>query len=186
MNERLEAIDLQALDSSAAVDTNAFVVTQDTSEELGSTTISDLADHQDLTLGAPADCETNAFCLPGLEEVYGVDLSDGFTALETGAIADALDAGEIDIALLFSTDSRIAANGWVLLEDDESMLAADNILPVLTNALNQDNTLRTLANLLSGTLTTENVTEMNRRFDVDREDASAVAADFLAEQGLLT
>jgi osmoprotectant transport system substrate-binding protein len=186
LNERLEAIDLQALDSSAAVDTNAFVVTQDTSEELGLTTISDLADHQDLTLGAPADCETNAFCLPGLEEVYGVDLSDGFTALETGAIADALDAGEIDIALLFSTDSRIAANNWVLLEDDETMLAADNILPVLTNALNQDNTLRTLANLLSGTLTTANVTEMNRRFDVDREDASAVAADFLAEQGLLT
>src|SRR4029450_5418724 len=126
--------------------------------------------------------ETNPFCLPGLQEVYGIDLSAGFTALESGAIADALAAGATPTALLFSTDSRIAANSWVLLEDDESMLAADNILPVVTNELNQDNTLVTLANLLSGTLTTANVTEMNRRFDVDREDASAVAADFLAEQ----
>ena len=104
----LDELDLVALEPSDAVDTNAFVVTQETSDELGLTSLSDLADQADLTLGAPADCETNPFCLPGLQEVYGVDLSAGFTALETGAIADALDAGEIDIALLFSTDSRIA------------------------------------------------------------------------------
>jgi osmoprotectant transport system substrate-binding protein len=185
LNERLAEIDLVALEASEAVDTNAFVVTQETSDELSLTAISDLEGQTGLTLGAPADCETNAFCLPGLEEVYGVDLSDGFTALETGAIADALDAGEIDIALLFSTDSRIATNEWVLLEDDESMLAADNILPVLTTELNDVEGLADVVNAVSAELTTENVTEMNRRFDVDREDADVVAGDFLADAGLV-
>jgi len=185
LNERLGEIDLVALEPSDAVDTNAFVVTQETSDELGLTAISDLADQQGLTLGAPADCETNAFCLPGLESVYGVDLSDGFIALETGAIGDALGAGELDIALLFSTDSRIVANGWVLLEDDEGMLAADNILPILTTELNDVEGLADLANAVSAALTTENVTEMNRKFDVETEDADAVAAEFLADAGLL-
>jgi osmoprotectant transport system substrate-binding protein len=185
LNERLAELDLIALEPSDAVDTNAFVVTQETSDELSLTAISDLEGQTGLTLGAPADCETNAFCLPGLQEVYGVDLSDGFTALETGAIADALDAGEIDIALLFSTDSRIATNGWVLLEDDESMLAADNIVPVVTTELNDVEGLADLVNAVSAELTTENVTEMNRRFDVDREDADVVAGDFLSEAGLL-
>ena len=184
LNAALEPDGLVALTPSEAVDTNAFVVTQETSDELDLTTLSDLADHADLTLGAPADCETNAFCLPGLDSVYGVDLSGGFTALETGAIADALDAGAIDIALLFSTDSRIATNGWVLLEDDEGMLAADNVLPVLTSELAGDEVLAGLADLVSGSLTTENLTELNRRFDVDVEDADAIAADHLAEAGL--
>jgi osmoprotectant transport system substrate-binding protein len=185
LNTALEPKDLVALTPSDAVDTNAFVVTQETSDELDLTSLSDLADHQDLSLGAPADCETNAFCLPGLQSVYGVDLSGGFTALETGAIADSLDAGAIDIALLFSTDSRIATNEWVLLEDDQSMLAADNVLPVLTADLAADDVLAELADLVSSSLTTENLTEMNRRFDVDVEDADAIAGDHLTESGLL-
>ena len=185
LNAALEEKGLVALSPSEAVDTNAFVVTQDTSDELSLTTLSDLADHQDLTLGAPADCETNAFCLPGLQSVYGVDLTGGYTALEPAAIGDALDSGDIDIALLFSTDSRIATNGWVLLEDDQTMLAADNVLPVLTSELAGDEVLASLADLVSESLDTAGLTELNRRYDVDVEDADAIAADHLSEAGLL-
>jgi osmoprotectant transport system substrate-binding protein len=185
LNTALEAKDLVALEPSDAVDTNAFVVTQETADADGVTAISDLADHTDYKLGAPADCETNAFCLPGLQRVYGVDLSGGFTALETGAIPDALDAGEIDVALLFSTDATIADKGWVLLEDDQSMLAADNILPVLTAELNGVDGLADLADAVSATLTTDNVTAMNKRFAIDRDDADTIAGDFLADAGLL-
>jgi osmoprotectant transport system substrate-binding protein len=185
LNTALEEEGLVALTASEAVDTNAFVVTQATSDDLGLTTLSDLADHADLTLGAPADCETNAFCLPGLQTVYGVDLSGGFTALEPAAIVDALSEDEIDIALLFSTDSRIATNDFVLLEDDQGLLAADNVLPVLTSDLAADEVLAALADLVSGSLTTDGLTELNRRYDVDTEDADAIAADHLTEAGLL-
>lgn len=48
---------LKLLSYSAAVDTNALVVTQETAEELGLTTVSDLAGPApDMVLGAPAEC----------------------------------------------------------------------------------------------------------------------------------
>jgi len=144
------------------------------------------AETQDLTLGAPADCETNPFCLPGLQDVYGVDLSDGFTALDPGLIPDALDSGDIDIALLFSTSGIIADKGWVVLEDDQNMLAADNVIPVLTTELNDAYPdLAGVANDVSAGLTTENLTELNKRFDVDAEDADAIATSFLEDNDLL-
>ena len=71
---------------SDAVDTNAFVVTPETSEEFGLTSLSDLAEKgADLTLGGPADCETNPFCIPGLQDVYGVDLSGQLHSRSTPA-----------------------------------------------------------------------------------------------------
>lgn len=182
----LTDLGLVALEPSAAVNTNSFVVTGETADELGLETLSDLADHPDLTIGAPADCQTNAFCLPGLERVYGVDLSDGFTALEPGAIADALDAGEIDVALLFSTSGVIAANDWVLLEDDQQMLAADNIVPVVTTELSEVDGLVELFDLVSGTLTTEALTEANRAYNIDRLDADVIAGIYLEAAGLVT
>lgn len=185
LNGYLADMDLVAFEPSEAVDTNAFVMTSARAEELGVTAISDLADAGDLTLGAPADCETNPFCLPGLERVYGIDLGGAFTALEPGAIPDALEAGEIDIALLFSTDSRIATNDWVLLEDDEQMLAADNVVPVASTELSDAEGFEALVDSISATLTTDGLTELNRRFDVDLEDADVIAQSHLEDAGLL-
>jgi osmoprotectant transport system substrate-binding protein len=183
----LEERGLVALEPSPAVNTNAFVVTQETSEELGIESLSDLAEEGgDLTLGGPQDCEDNQFCLPGLDRVYGLDMSENFTPLDTGLIATSLDEGEIDVAVLFSTDGRIVDEGWILLEDDQQMLAADNVFPLasqeLADAYGDD-----LANPLdevSAALTTEQLTELNKRYDVDHEDAEDIANDWLADHDL--
>ena len=103
---------------------------------------------KDLKLGGPADCETNAFCIPGLKRVYNLDLSAKFQALETSAVAPALDAGTIDIALLFSTDGRIAAKNYALLEDDKDMLAADNVVPVVKKDLSSSSDLTSAVNAI--------------------------------------
>lgn len=141
---------------------------------------------QSLTLGAPADCETNPFCIPGLQRVYDVDLSEDFTALDAGVIPDALESGDIDVALLFSTSGVIADKGWVVLEDDQNMLAADNVVPIVSAELNDAYPdLQATTDAISAGLTTENLTEMNKRFDVDREDADAIATSFLEDNDLL-
>lgn len=177
---------LAALEPSSAVDTNAFVVTKATSDDLGIKTLSDLAAKgKSLKIGAPADCETNPFCLPGLKNTYGLDLSKNYTALESGQVADALDAGTIQIALLFSTAGRIADKGYVLLEDDKHMLAADNVVPVVTTALAADEDLVERADAITAKLTTDKLIEMNKRFDIDKDDAAVIAKEFLTDEGLI-
>jgi osmoprotectant transport system substrate-binding protein len=175
---------LVALAPSSAVDTNSFVVTRETAEEHGLEKLSDLAGKESqLTLGGPQDCETNPFCIPGLREVYDVDLSGNFVPLDAGLVATALAGGEIDVAVLFSTDGRIAEEGWVLLEDDRSMLAADNVVPVLAQALIDayGDELVELVDSVSAKLTTEALIELNRRYDVDKDDADDIAEDWIRE-----
>ena len=184
----LEDRDLVALTPSDAVDTNAFVVTQQTSDDKDITTLSDLAANgSDLTLGAPPDCETNGFCIPGLMRVYGVDFTSHFSPLDFGLIPDALDAGEVQIGVVGSTDGRLAdeSTGWVLLEDDKGMFAADNVFPVasqeLVDAYGDD--FKDLMDSISAQLTTDDLVAMNKRYDIDHDDAEDIAADWLSDNG---
>ena len=178
--------EIVGLTPSDAVNTNAFVVTEETSEDLGITTLSDLAEKgADLTLGGPQDCESNAFCIPGLQRVYDLDMSQNFEPLDAGLVATSLGEGAIDVGLLFSTDGRIASEGWVLLEDDQDMLAADNVFPILSqevaDAYGDD--LTGLLDDISAELTTDELIELNKRYDVDKEDADDIAEDWLADHG---
>jgi osmoprotectant transport system substrate-binding protein len=187
LNAQLATRGLQALDPSPAVDSNAFVVTSETAESKGLSKVSDLTD--DLRLGGPADCPDNPNCIPGLMNVYGIDLSGNFTALDGGGplTVAALDGGEIDVAILFSTNGVIADKDWVVLEDDKGLITADNIVPVVTDELvaSYGDALTSLVNEISAALTTEELTELNRRFDIDKEDADAIAADWLTSKGFL-
>jgi osmoprotectant transport system substrate-binding protein len=174
------------LEPSAANDTNAFVVTQETADEHGLATMSDLAGPaEDLTLGGPPECPDRPFCIPGLEETYGVTFGD-FRPLDVGGplTVAALEEGKIDVALLFSTSSVIGANGWVVLDDDQDLQTAENITPVVrTEILNDE--ITELLNAVSAELTTENVTELNGRVEIDKDDPATVAEDFLTEMGLI-
>ena len=138
----LADIGLETLDASDVVDTNAFVVTQETADEFGLTTVSDLASVAgDMTLGGPPECPKRPFCIPGLKDVYDVEFGD-FKSLDYGASITALAGGEIDVALLFSTDGTIADQGFVVLEDDQGLQAADNITPLVRSEIASDESRR--------------------------------------------
>jgi len=52
----------------------------------------------ELTLGGPAECQTNAFCIPGLQRVYGITFKS-FKVLDAdGPLTyQALTHGQIDV-----------------------------------------------------------------------------------------
>ena len=182
----LEEKGITLLEPSEANDTNAFVVTQETSDEHGLVAMSDLADVAgELTLGGPPECPKRPFCIPGLKETYGVEFGE-FVPLDVGGplTVEALDSGEIDVALLFSTSSVIGDKGWVVLEDDQSLQTAENITPVVGNEV-LDPEMEELLNAVSAALDTETMTELNGRVEIDKEDPETVAEDFLTEEGLL-
>jgi osmoprotectant transport system substrate-binding protein len=174
------------LESAEANDTNALVVTQETAEEFGLTTTSDLAPVAgDLVLGGPPECPERPFCLPGFQETYGIEFGD-FKPLDVGGplTVEALDNGEIDVGLLFSTSPVVADNGWVFLEDDQALQAAENITPVVSNEV-LDEEIEGLLNEVSATLTQEVILELNGRVETGGENPSLVATAHLNNEGLL-
>ena len=174
--------DLAAGAPSDAVDSNSLVVTKATSTDRGVTKISDLT--ADLRLGGPQDCPTNAGCIPALKSAYSLDFSSTFVPLDLGGplTKKALEQGDIDVAVIFSTDASIADKDWVVLADDKGIFNADNIVPVGTKAL-LDEVLASL-DKVSAKLNTANVTKMNKRYDIDKDDAETVAKDFVSAEGL--
>ncbi|MGK5169624.1 glycine betaine ABC transporter substrate-binding protein [Geodermatophilus sp. CPCC 205761] len=97
---------------SEAADQNAFAVTQALADELGVSTLSELADacgDGSLVLGGPAECPDRPFCQSGLEETYGLQFAE-FSALDAGGplTKAALQQGEVSIGLVFSSDGALA------------------------------------------------------------------------------
>jgi osmoprotectant transport system substrate-binding protein len=178
--------DLVALDAAAAQDRNAFVVTAATAERLDLRDLTDLrGEARRLRLGGPAECPTRPLCLPGLRDRYGLEFAD-FVALDAGGplTVQALEAGLVDVALLFSTHPAIGA-GLVALGDDRSLQPAENVTPVLhREALDHFGAdLPEPLDRVSGRLTTGALRSLNAQVE-DGRAAAAVAADWLAAEGL--
>jgi len=172
-----------------AQDKNGYVVTGETADELGVSTLSDLEPVAgDLVFGGPPECPDRELCLPGLQEVYGLDFAE-FVPLDAGGplTVAALDAGEIDVGLLFTTSGVITANDWVLLEDDQGLNPAENIVPAVTTEIvdTYGEDFTNLVDSVSAEITTEGLTEMNQRADIDGDDPAVVATDWLTENGFL-
>ncbi len=174
------------LESSAAQDQDALAVTKETAEKFDLQTVSDLAPVADmLTLGGPAETAERYVGVPGLKEVYGVEFGE-FRALDAGGplTTEALNSGQIDVGRVFSTQGVIAANDWVVLEEDKPLVPSENITPVIREEVLTDE-IRAALNELSATLTTEELTALNRRVEVDKDDPDQVARDYLTEKGLI-
>ncbi|WP_092195370.1 glycine betaine ABC transporter substrate-binding protein [Blastococcus tunisiensis] len=95
-----------------AADQNAFAVTQEFADELGVSTLSELADacgDGSLILGGPGECPTRPACQPGLEETYGLDFAS-FQEYDAGGplTKAAIQQGEVSIGLVFSSDGALA------------------------------------------------------------------------------
>jgi osmoprotectant transport system substrate-binding protein len=176
---------LTMLEPSEAQDTNALAVTQDTADRLGATKVSDLQGRNDLVLGGPPECPQRPLCLPGYEDTYGLEFAN-FRPLDAGGplTTEALNNGDIDVGLVFSTQGAIAANDWVVLEDDKGLQPAENITPAV-NAEVLNGEVEELLNSVSAALTTEKVIELNRLVDIEGEAAEDVALEFLQTEGVL-
>ena len=174
------------LDPSDATDANVFTVTQETADELGVAKVSDLADKAgDLKLGGPPECPERPLCALGLKETYGIEFGE-FRPLDAGGplTVKALDSGEVDVALMFTTLGVFADKDYVQLEDDKGLQPAENITPIVrTEALNDD--VEAALTAVSEVLTTDDMIALNKAVDIDGEDPETVAEEFLNEKGVL-
>jgi osmoprotectant transport system substrate-binding protein len=186
LRERYKPLGVDVLDAAPAVDKTVFAVTKDTAATYHIAKLSDLAPIAgQLVLGAPPQCPQRPFCMPGLERVYGIKFKD-FKALDPGGplTKEALDAGQIDVALLLSSDGAIPAKGYVVLDDDRHLELADNVVPMIRTAVNNPEITQIL-NAVSAKLTTEDLAGLNKRASIDHEEPEALATEWLRSKGLL-
>ncbi|MGB5723391.1 MAG: glycine betaine ABC transporter substrate-binding protein, partial [Parasphingorhabdus sp.] len=80
----------------------------------------------------------------------------------------ALASGEVDVISAFSSDGRIAANGFVVLEDTKNAVPSYEAILLLAPNRNNDDKFVAALNPLVGAITVEKMREAN--YMVDRED----------------
>lgn len=173
-----------ALKYAAAQDSDTITVTKDTADKYHLKTIADLKPvASQLTMGAPAQFRTRPDGIPALKSIYGVTFGH-FTPLTAQGIstATALKTGAIDAADVFSTDPSIVQNGFVSLEDNKHMFAAQNIVPlfaqkVLTQPMKQ------ACDAVSAKLDTKTLASLVAKV-AGGQDADQVAKAWLSKEHL--
>lgn len=178
---------VSVLEPAPGQDQNVFVVTAAFAADNGVTSVSDLAGIEGVTLGGPPECENRATCYAGLVDTYGLD-GLGFEAIAEGAArVAALEAGDIQLALLFSTQPVITVKGFVALEGTEEIISPENVIPVVNTAVVDaygDDFVQ-LINSISAKITTAVLLDLNGRIELDAENPADVATDWLTENGFL-
>ena len=172
-----------------AQDANAIAVTAATAARYGLRSIADLARLAPrLMFGGPPECPGRAYCLPGLKRVYGLRFK-AFTPLDAGGplTLQALEEGDIGVALLFTTDPDIPARHLVVLADDRGLQPAENITPVVRRdiiARYGPNLLAAL-NTVSALLDTGTLRALDARVELAGQDPRLVAGRWLRAHGLI-
>jgi osmoprotectant transport system substrate-binding protein len=186
LNTYLSAKNLKALEPAPAIDTNSFAVLK--SGKYGTyKTLSELVPvAPQMTLGGPPECPNRPFCQAGLQRVYGLNFK-AFKPLDAGGplTKAALDKGDIDIGLIFSSDSAYSTGKYVQLQDDKHLQNADNVVPLGRSKVLTGDATTTLNNV-SAKLTTDDLIQMNKKADVDKADPDQIAATWLKDHGFKT
>jgi osmoprotectant transport system substrate-binding protein len=183
-----EADGLVALPPTPFTSSNEVAVTQETADELGLKTISDLeGKSQDLTLYGSPECRQRLDCLLGLQEVYGLKFKK-FVPVAIDQRHEVLTSGRADVSIVFTTDPQIQREQEVLLEDDQGMFPPYNSTLVLKQETADEagEGLTRTVELLQEQLTDENMQELNARVDLDKKDPAQVAQEYLTETGLIS
>ena len=187
--ELLARDNIAVLAQSAFSDTQALAVKRAFAEERGLTTISQLAEIAgELAISAPSDFPAREDGLLGLQAVYGA----GFNDIEVVAVApgikyQALDQGDAEVVLAFSTDAQIADLDLIVLEDDRNLWPPYHVAPfVRQDVLDANPGIAEALDPVAPLLTNDVMQRLNARVDIDGQEPVDVARAFLQENGLIT
>jgi osmoprotectant transport system substrate-binding protein len=187
LKQQLQSKNLTALEPTPAEDKDAWAVTRQTADKYNLQKISDLKPvASQLVIGGPSELKTRPAGLPGLKKVYGIGDFKEFKALDAGGplTTAALKKGSIQVGRVFSSQGVIAAEGWVVLEEDKPLQPAQNLVPIGRSEALSDSKVSQALNALSAKLTTEELTKLNAQVDVEKKDPEEVARTWLQQQGL--
>jgi osmoprotectant transport system substrate-binding protein len=177
---------LKILKSSAAVDQDVYVVTRQFSEQHGITSLEDLKKIASTSiLGGPPELEKRAYGPPGLEKIYGAKFKEFRPYAKYPPKISDLDNNKIQVATFFTTDAVLAEKDYVQLEDPQSMILPQNVVPLVRADVAENATAVAALDAVQSGLTTEDLLQLNRKVDSEHQDPAQVAGEWLRSKGLI-
>lgn len=166
--------------------TYGLAVRQDTAQQYGLSTYSDLAAASgELIFGGNPDYIELETGYSRLCEAYQMQFKDT-KQMEIALKYEALINEEVDVVNAFTTDAQLAANDLVLLTDDNVFFETfDAGTVVRKEALEKYPELKGILEKLNGLITEEEMQQMNYEVEVNGKEDKEVAKQFLEKKGLL-
>jgi osmoprotectant transport system substrate-binding protein len=187
LEQTLRGSTMTALAPSPAQDANAVVVTPATAEKYRLRTVSDLERVAGrLTFGGPPECPSRPLCLQGLRAKYGLHFRS-FLTLDAGGplTRQALEQGQIDVGLMFTTEPLLVNGGLIELRDDRALQPAENVTPLMHRQTVRrfGPELVRLVNRVSSRLTTSELRTLNALVAMG-ERPSVIASRWVEQEDL--
>ncbi|MBZ4688733.1 MAG: yehZ [Clostridiales bacterium] len=180
------------LDYAPFNNTYTLMMRKDHADKLGIKSISDLADYinsnpGELTVGIDHEFSVRPDGFPGLEKKYGFELAeDNIKIMDLGITYKTLRDGQVDVAMGFATDGRIAAFNLVNLEDNKKFFPVYNPAPVVRQeVLDKNPKIADVLNKIAAKLDTKTMTNLNYQVDIKEREPRAVAEEWLKSEGLI-
>ena len=168
-------------------DTQAMATTQAVAGRVGLGRLSDLALHaNELRLGAVPEFLTRADGLPGLQKRYGGFKFKQTKVIDNGLKYQALERGDVDVVIAFSTEGQLKSENLVVLEDDKHLFPSYAVAPVVRKAaLDAKPSLAPALDKLAPLLTNDVMQNLNLQVEgSQKREPADVARDFLKQNGL--
>jgi osmoprotectant transport system substrate-binding protein len=149
------------------------------------TSIADLKSlGKSLTLGGPPEFATRFEGLLGLKQLYGVIPTFKPIAIELSY--KALESGQVNVQLVFSTDGQLLSGKFKVLADPKHVFGFQNVAPVVKQSVltAEGPAFAETINKVSALLTIHAIQQMNAAVSIDKQSASSVAGQFLSANGL--
>ncbi len=184
--------DIRWLDMANLNNTYTLMMREGTASQLGITSVSKLAEYVnansgELTFAANAEFVARPDGLPGVEEMYDFEFGgSNVVRMDSGLTYQALNDGQIDVAMGFSTDSRILGFNLLNLEDDLGFFPAYNAaVTIRGDVIEVHPELEELLAPLAQLINTETMTQLNYLVDIEQKNETEVAIQWLSENGLI-
>ena len=168
------------LDYSAANDGQGLVIRTKTADQYGIKTISDMQKYADkLRFASQGEFDERADGIPALEAPYGELNWKSSKVYDNSLKYQVLANDEADVSPAYTTEGRLTEDQFLLLVDDKQVWPPYNLAPVVRDSvLEAHPEIEETLNKVSAAFTTENITALNAKVDIDGEEYTDVAKEF--------
>jgi osmoprotectant transport system substrate-binding protein len=137
-----------------------------------------------LILGGPPEFATRYEGLVGLKQLYGV--SPTFKPIAIELSYKALESGQVNAQVVFTTDGQLLGGKFKLLADPKHVFGFQNVAPVVRKSVlaAEGPAFEQTLNGVSALLTLHAIQQLNAAVSIDKQSPATVAHQFLAANGL--